>query len=52
MIFHNMFILRTGENYVGPVVQSMVSLTSLFMTNSLTVVVSIFKFIDILAAKM
>ena len=39
----------------GPVVQSMVSLTSLLMTNSLPVVakvLGIFKYVDTFAAKM
>ena len=44
--FHN------EETYLGPVVQSSISLTSLLMTNSLTVVDKVcFKYIDIFAAK-
>ena len=36
----------------GPVVQSIVSLTSSLIINLLTVVANIFKYIDIFAAKM
>ena len=37
--------------FVGPVVQSIISLMSLLMTNLLTVVEGIFKYIDILLQK-
>ena len=37
---------------LGPVVQSIVSLTSSLMTNSLTVVVNVFSNTDIFAAKI
>ena len=37
--------------FVGPVVQSIISLMSLLMTNLLTIVEGIFKYIDILLQK-
>ena len=36
-------VSNMAESYYGPVVQSIISLTSLLMTNSLTVVAKVFS---------